>query len=122
EALRQSLNRPLIRLAQEVGFEQLEAQLIPLIPRLQTPLAEYPSQLLGALELTLVELAQAYKEFFDLECAPHGSGVMQVLDDPTQTTIKRVVGKVMSQMRFFGKTGTSNGGRDNWFIFFDGKV
>ncbi len=122
EALRQSLNRPLIRLAQETGFSALEQQLLSSIPRLQTPLAEYPSQLLGALELTVEELAQAYKEFFDLECGPSGSGVMQVLDDPTQTTIRRVVGPVMAQMRFFGKTGTSNGGRDNWFVFFDGNV
>lgn len=122
EALRQSLNRPLIRMAQEVGFEELETELNKLIPNLKSPLAQYPAQLLGAVELSVSELAQSYQDFFDKECSPEGSGVINVLDDPKQTTIKRVVGKVMSQMRFFGKTGTTNGGRDNWFVFFDGKV
>lgn len=122
EALKQSLNRPLIRLAQQIGFDQLEEKLTSHIPHLQLPLREYPAQLLGAVELSVSELAQSYKEFFDHECAPNSSGLLNVLDDPNQTTIKRVVGQVMSQMRFFGKTGTSNGGRDNWFVFFDGKV
>ncbi len=122
EALRQSLNRPIIRLANEAGFDLLEEKLLLLIPHLKRPLREYPAQLLGAVELTVEELADAYKNFFDEQCAEAGSGIIQVLDDPNQTTIKRVVGRVMSQMRFFGKTGTTNGGRDNWFVFFDGKV
>lgn len=122
EALRQSLNRPLIRMAKEIGFDLLEENLKTKIPNLKTPLAEYPAQLLGAVELSVEELAMAYKQFFDVECSENGSGVMNILDDPKQTTIKRVVGKVMAQMRFFGKTGTTNGGRDNWFVFFDGTV
>lgn len=121
EALRQSLNRPIIRLAKDVGFEKLEQKLLPKIPHLKTPLGQYPSQLLGAVEMSLEELALAYQGFFDEQCGEVGSGIINVLDDPNQTTIKRVVGKVMSQMRFFGKTGTTNGGRDNWFVFFDGR-
>lgn len=122
EALKQSLNRPIIRLARDRGFEVLEEHLREQIPNMKSPLSEYPAQLLGAVELTVEELAAAYKQFFDRECAEVGSGIINVLDDPNQTTIKRVVGKVMSQMRFFGKTGTTNGGRDNWFVFFDGTV
>tara|TARA_R110000868_G_scaffold100129_6_gene275475 strand:- start:18 stop:1940 length:1923 start_codon:yes stop_codon:yes gene_type:complete len=122
EALKQSLNRPIIRLAQEVGFDRLENHLSHIIPDLLSPLSEYPAQLLGAVELTVAQLAQSYRQFFNQECSESGSGIIQVLDDPNQTTIKRVVGKVMSQMRFFGKTGTTNGGRDNWFVFFDGKI
>ena len=122
EALKQSLNRPIIRLANEVGFGVLETRLQEKIPHLKTPLGEYPAQLLGAVELSVEELAKAYGQFFDEQCAQTGSGIIQVLDDPNQTTIKRVVGKVMSQMRFFGKTGTTNDGRDNWFVFFDGAV
>lgn len=122
EALKQSLNRPIIRLAQEAGFEKLESRLGEFIPGLLSPLSQYPAQLLGAVELSVSQLAGAYRKFFDQECSEQGSGIIQVLDDPNQTTIKRVVGRVMSQMRFFGKTGTTNGGRDNWFIFFDGKI
>jgi penicillin-binding protein 1B len=120
QALRMSLNRPLIRLAQTVGFDVLEEYFLVDIPTLKRPLGEYPAQLLGSLELSLSELAKLYEQFFFKQCRGNSGAIINILDDPKQTTIKRVVGRVMSQMRFFGKTGTSNGGRDNWFVFYDG--
>lgn len=122
DALKMSLNRPLIRLTQQYGFEEMEQMLEEDFSNLKKPLDQYPAQLLGALELSVEELALAYKKFFTKECGDLATGVIDVLNDPTQTTIKRVVGKVMSQMRFFGKTGTTNAGRDNWFVFYDGAI
>ena len=63
EALQRSLNNPLIRLVQEHGFDTIEGDLKRYIPKLQTPLREFPAQLLGAIELTLNELLDAYYFF-----------------------------------------------------------
>ncbi|MDH5582099.1 MAG: hypothetical protein OEY33_09350, partial [Bdellovibrionales bacterium] len=43
-----------------------------------------------------------------------------LLSDPSQTTISKMVGKYLKRHSFFGKTGTTNKGLNNWFIFFDG--
>ena len=47
--------------------------------------------------------------------------VLQILSDPNQTTVERAVDVVMQKLRFFGKTGTTNNGYDNWYVAFDGK-
>ena len=141
EALLKSYNRPVIHLAQEIGFKKVEEYLLPLIPRLKTPLAQYPAQLLGAVELSLRELFQVYKQFFLKECASSSEGsesevevedegersadtnvgaVVRLMSDPTQTTIRNWVGESLGKLSFFGKTGTSNQGYDNWFVSFDG--
>ena len=79
---------------------------------------------MGAVELTLWELHDIYKKFISKECAlglnEENSGVLYLLSDPKQTTIRLAVGSVIGKQRFFGKTGTSNKGFDNWFLFFDG--
>ena len=59
EAIRKSRNRPVIQLAQSLGFEQVEAGLSKYIKGLKTPLKEYPAQLIGAVELSL-------RDVFDL--------------------------------------------------------
>ncbi len=123
-ALAKSYNRPVIRLAEKVGFDVLEKELDPIIPRLQKPLSEFPAQLLGAVELSLAELLEIYRKFISKECVKgleeeHPS-VLYLLSDPKQTTVRLAVGSVIGKQRFFGKTGTSNKGFDNWFIFFDG--
>lgn len=123
-ALAKSYNRPVIRLAEKIGFEVLEKELDLIIPRLQKPLSEYPAQLLGAVELSLEELHEIYRKFISKECAlglnEENPGVLYLLSDPKQTTIRLAVGSVIGKQRFFGKTGTSNKGFDNWFLFFDG--
>ncbi len=122
EALLRSYNRPVIRLAQQMGFEKLEEHLLPLIPRLKTPLSEYPAQLLGAVELSLRELFHIYKKFFFKECNSLHTAekVVDLMADPSKTTVRRLVGERLGRLSFFGKTGTSNHGYDNWFVSFDG--
>lgn len=124
DALAKSYNRPVIRLAQKIGFDKLEKELDLIIPRLQKPLSEYPAQLLGAVELTLAELHETYRKFIKRECKKgleeEDPSVLYLLSDPKQTTIRLAVGSVIGKQRFFGKTGTSNKGFDNWFVFFDG--
>ena len=121
EALLKSYNRPVILLSREIGFEKVEHHLKSQIPRLKTPLAEYPAQLLGAVELSLKELFELYKNFFLKECRASYSpeSVVGLMSDPSQTTIHRLVGR-LGKLNFFGKTGTSNNGHDNWFVSFDG--
>lgn len=122
EALIQSLNRPVIRAVQDYGFEEFENILKEKIPELKVPLSEYPAQLLGAVELSLSQLAKIYGEFLKKACLRYGgSEVIKALSDPKKTTIRYRVGEKLGQMRFFGKTGTSNNGFDSWFIGFDGR-
>jgi len=122
EALIKSLNRPLIRASSEFGFEQLQESLEGWFDNLQKPLEEYPAQLLGAIELSVEELFLKYVRFFKEECLhrPIESNIVSLLSDPSQTTIRKMVGKYLKRHRFFGKTGTTNKGLNNWFVFFDG--
>ncbi|PIK14281.1 transglycosylase domain-containing protein [Halobacteriovorax sp. JY17] len=126
-SLQESLNRPLVRLADHYGFDEVEKLATKYIPGMQTPLAEYPSQLLGSIELSTYELFEVYKKVLKKECEEVSKGnkawedtILYVLSDPTKTTIKRIVSKNLEELKFFGKTGTSNNGYDNWFVFYDG--
>ncbi|MGZ3807025.1 MAG: hypothetical protein ACXVCE_02990, partial [Bacteriovorax sp.] len=47
--------------------------------------------------------------------------VLFALSDPNLTTVEHSVDAVMQKLRFFGKTGTTNNGYDNWYVAFDGK-
>jgi penicillin-binding protein 1B len=118
-ALRESLNIPVIKAVQSVGFEKFESLLEERIPEIKKPLSEYPAQLLGAVELSISELFGVYLAFVEDECKT-GMKIINVLSDPSKTTIKRAVSRELSKQEFFGKTGTTNKGIDNWFIGFDG--
>lgn len=128
-ALQKSRNIPLIHQANDLGFVVLEKFLKPdYLPSLKTPLAEYPSQLLGSLELNILELNKFYEKFFHDECDDilqeklhEENSPLYVLSDPTQTTIARSADPQAAALKFFGKTGTSNKGNDNWFVSFDGR-
>ncbi len=128
DALLKSLNRPVIRIASELGFSQVEEKLKPYFPELKTPLDQYPSELLGSMELSMSELRDVYANFIKTECGKiknserfMDQSVLQLLSDPNQTTVERAVDVVMQKLRFFGKTGTTNNGYDNWYVAFDGK-
>lgn len=127
EALWRSLNRPVIRLAQQIGFEQIENDLLEKYNiSINGPLAEYPAKLLGALELSVEELTEATEKFVLRECeladGPDGMGlVLEHMSYPERTTLRRVVQAGLSGLRFYGKTGTSNQGNDTWFTFYDGE-
>lgn len=120
EALQLSMNRPVIKAVEKMGYEQVEKKLQNFVPRLKTPLSEYPAQLLGAVELSLNELLMMYAKFIDEQCRSNEPSVMNLLIDPTKTTIRKQIKESLSEMNFFGKTGTSNDGLDNLFVFYDG--
>lgn len=123
EALHHSYNRPVVKLAKEIGFENLQGELEGLLKGLKTPLSEYPAQLLGAVELSLSELQKLYLHFFKSECLrDEEKNLIFVMSDPSKTTIRKMVNKKFRNLQFFGKTGTSNNGYDNWFLFFDGNT
>ncbi len=121
EALLKSMNRPLIRAALEFDMKELGPMLSEWF-EIYTPLQEYPSQILGAVEVSVEDLYRKYIRFFNEECnyRPVESNIIYLLSDPTETTIRKKVGKYLKSHRFFGKTGTTNKGLNNWFVFFDG--
>lgn len=128
DALLKSLNRPVVRLANDIGFEKIETPLKDFIPKIKVPLKAYPSQLLGSVELSVFELKDAYLKFIQTECKKVNDGtrskdesVLYALSDPNQTTVEFAVDAIMQKLRFFGKTGTTNNGYDNWYVAFDGK-
>lgn len=136
-ALQKSLNIPVIRIASELGFDQVERKAIEFFPQLQRPLSEYPAQILGSVELTLSEIVEGYKKFIISECQKRSDLVgnkedqdqtqdhfdtLSVLSNPQLTTIHHRLNDILASHRFFGKTGTSNWGLDNLFTFFDGKL
>ncbi|TDJ06648.1 MAG: hypothetical protein E2O68_04695 [Deltaproteobacteria bacterium] len=122
EALQKSLNIPVIRTANDLGMKELEPLLKEYFNNLKSPLEQYPSQLLGAIELPLSSVYELYKKFIKEECLQEeGQNILFMLADPKLTTVSRMVGKYFRDLSFFGKTGTSNKGLDNWYIFFDGK-
>ena len=128
EALQKSRNIPLIRLAEEVGFEHLETFLYPYVSKLQKPLRQFPAQLLGSIELTMQEVSHLYEKFIHDECVDilqqkitALTSPMLVLSNPGQTTIANAATGLIRERRFFGKTGTSSKGNDNWFVGFDGR-
>ncbi|MFT6633496.1 MAG: penicillin-binding protein 1B [Bacteriovoracaceae bacterium] len=127
-ALQKSKNIPLIRVASEVGFEKLEEKLLPRIPKLQTPLAEYPAQLLGALELSVEEVFNTYNGFINDKCTQikdkslkFEETILYYMSVASETTISRLARNPLKSAYIFGKTGTTNQGLDNWYFAFDGK-
>ncbi len=121
EALLKSFNRPLIRVANEVGMDIIEKDLLSIMPSLKLPMSEYPAQLLGAIELSVNDLLLIYKKFIKDACRGNKNNlaIINVLSDPSKTTIGNHV-DYFKNHKFFGKTGTSNKGFDNWYIYFDG--
>lgn len=122
KALQKSFNIPVIRQAFDLGMDEIEVPLKAQFKKLKLPLGEYPSQLLGALELSLAQIYELYQNFIFGECSkPEEENILYMLADPKLTTVSKSVGKYFRNLSFFGKTGTSNKGLDNWYVFFDGK-
>lgn len=119
-ALKLSYNRPLIRESINRGLVNVEKEMLKLFPNLNIPLEEYPAQLLGTVEITMEELFNIYRKFIIRDCTRDQQSVVKILSDPKETTIRRLVGEEFGNLRFFGKTGTSNNGFDNWFVFYEG--
>ena len=128
EALLKSFNRPVIRIANEIGLDVIENDMVEYVEDLKLPLSEYPAQLLGSIELSLKDMHMMYSRLVINQCRNfivdnriNQNNILSVLSDPKLSTTRRVISKDLKEMRFFGKTGTSNNGNDNWYIFFDGQ-
>jgi penicillin-binding protein 1B len=128
EALQKSRNIPVVRLTEEVGFSYMEEYLFPYIPKLMKPLSEFPSQILGGIELTFTDLSELYGKFIKDECQDIVTGNIDefkspllTLSYPSETTIATAASQEAKNHHFFGKTGTSNNANDNWFVGFDGR-
>lgn len=121
KSLQKSYNRPLIREVMNIGFEKVESEMKKWFPELKSPLAEYPSQLLGAVEISIDQLFSIYSDFIKKECGKNDEdNLVEMMSDPKETTVRKLVGRDFGGLKFFHKTGTSNNGFDNWFVFYEG--
>jgi len=146
KTIEDSVNTATVRLAQTVGFgEVLKAARQAGV---RSPLAPAPSMPLGSFEVTPVELAYAYATFasggiryepFFLDSVTGADGEMIIerklqrdqMIDPRiaylvsyalQGVLERGTAKEARALKIpfpvSGKTGTTNGYRDSWFVFY----
>jgi 1A family penicillin-binding protein len=146
EALRQSLNIPAVSLSEAVGRENVRR--VASNFGISADLAQGPAIALGASESTLIEMTGAYAGILNqgLSVTPHGitdlrlSGDNSLFTNGTQRVGEQVVLKQTARDLIFmmenvvrtgtgqragfgeweiaGKTGTTQGARDAWFIGF----
>ena len=124
EALQKSFNNPLVYLVNKYGFDEIEIEFIKYIDEIKKPLREYPSQVLGSIELSLWKVSEMYFNLIKNDCVLVKKGVRGVLDilsDQKNSTVKNVIDQTLSKSNIFGKTGTTNKGLDTWYVYFDGK-
>ncbi|MEJ5300058.1 MAG: PBP1A family penicillin-binding protein [Thermodesulforhabdaceae bacterium] len=144
EALEQSLNVPTVRLAMDVGLEDIISFLKKI--NIFDQMEPYPSIALGALETTPLQLASAYtalandgdkpflitvKEVYDAQGVlqeQHHMGWIQIAS-PAETflvtsmlegVVQRGTARSLASMGInfpcAGKTGTTSDYRDSWFV------
>lgn len=124
EALERSINIPLVFLVNKYGFNEIEEEFIKYTNELKTPLREYPSQVLGSIELSLGQVSEMYFNFIKKDCELEKNGlqgVLGILSDQKNSTVRNVIDETLSKASIFGKTGTTNNGLDTWYVYFDGK-
>jgi penicillin-binding protein 1B len=144
DALEQSLNVPIARVALEIGPERIvrTARLLGI----ESPLAAVPALALGASEVTLIELVRAYAAFPSGGVVPRVRSYREVLDrdgqriehteadaiasfeaaetwlitSALQGAVERGTAAGLRRLGLrgpiAGKTGTTNDFRDAWFI------
>jgi penicillin-binding protein 1B len=128
QSLEKSYNRPMLKLVSRVGFEEVESELKEIVPHLKLPLSEYPSQLIGGVELTLLELATMFDKYVDDVCRTkhleeslfsERETSLDVLTNMSATTVANYIQPSWSELKIFAKTGTSDDGRNNWVVMID---
>jgi penicillin-binding protein 1B len=146
QALELSLNSATARIAQEVGLERIHDVAVRL--GLPESLPKVPSMVLGGVEVTMYDVAEAFATIANLGFRTEPSAVRAVLDGEgnpidratlgaSQAISPRVAYLVTTMMQGVvdrgtahqirsaglgfaaaGKTGTTNEGRDAWFVGF----
>jgi len=146
EAMSRSINTVAVRLSEEVGRERVRAMAMDF--GITTPLAEGPALALGASDARLVEMTAAYAGFLnggrytpaygwlDLRLAGSSTVLMsadrqqghQIINEQAAGFLVYMLGQVVELgsgrnanipgWQVGGKTGTTQGGRDAWFIGF----
>lgn len=144
-----SYNVPMVRLGLQLGMPQVAAALSKL--GLQRRVQLHPSALLGAVELSPLEITQLYQTMandgvyqslasIEVVTDQRGTVLYQRADKPIrryptaaaellhfamQQSVKRGTARVLGQgfpsAQLAGKTGTSSDYRDSWFVSFDGQ-
>jgi len=146
KAIEDSINTATVRLAQTVGFDEVVKA--ARLAGIKSPLAPAPSMPLGSFEVTPVELAYAYATFASggvrfepfLIGAVTGAGGEKIIDRKLERfqalnprvaylvsyalegVLERGTAKEAKALKInfpvSGKTGTTNGYRDSWFVFY----
>ena len=146
QALELSLNSATARLAEEVGLDRIHDVAVRL--GLPEDLPELPAMVLGGVEVTVYEMAEAFATIANLGFRTETNAIRAVLDGDgdsierntlgaSQAVSPRVAYMVTSLMEGVldrgtarqartggigfaaaGKTGTTNEGRDAWFVGF----
>ena len=144
EALQQSLNAATVRLAQDVGLATIVERARAL--GIESRLDPVPAMALGAFEVTPLELARAYLPFFNggqrtppahaVRSVQLSSGAVDAEDEESKSVMTPAEAYLMTSLLegvikagtgaaaralgvtgdVAGKTGTTNDGRDAWFV------
>lgn len=148
QALSRSLNQATARLGQQIGMAAFEKTLADLGLSINQPL--FPAALLGAIELSPMDIAQMYQtiashgfyaELNTVRVVSNDSGVLlshyplvfeQRIDNESLALLQFALNRVtiegsgrslsyrLPNIAVAGKTGTSNQQRDSWFAGFSG--
>ncbi len=146
DALIHSYNIPAVKVGMEVGLEAVATTLNRLGVDDRLPL--YPSMLLGAIDLSLYDVAQIYQTIANggkllpltslrmvantqQQVLTHYRSkgeqmvnekanfiLLSLLNDVTEQGTARALTQLMPEVRLAGKTGTTNDYRDSWFAGF----
>ena len=151
EALQKSVNIPTARLAQEVGLEALQQNIMK--SGIKSPIPLFPSISLGSAEVSPWELAESYTTLANVGQGCRLRPVTQVFDENgnaiwgdtlqkenrlnseatfqtlqllkgvfSQGTASSAQGAGVQLEGFAGKTGTTNDFKDAWFVGFSSEV
>ena len=144
EALQQSLNAATVRLAQDVGLPTIVERAHAF--GIESRLEPVPAMALGSFEVTPLELARAYLPFLNggqrtppahaVRAVQDPGGALDVDEEPSKSVMSPAEAYLMTSLlegvitagtgasaralgvtgAVAGKTGTTNDGRDAWFV------
>jgi len=151
EALAKSRNVPAVKVGMQIGFAQVAQILRDLGANIENPV--YPSILLGALEMSPIEVARLYQVLANLGYQAELRTISAITTDARAIaktraseiqsqlppgpaylalygmqevvrsgTGKRLLNSFSQTLQLAGKTGTTDGFRDSWFVGIAGNL